>query len=112
MHRFWIQAEKLTYDEIEAGSRLEIHLSSMEMKIRSHPLLPGSNGKLVDTDDDEDPNSPEAQFASDITAHYSELKYSLSNVLSFTRVIKITIFWSCAQKHIARSERQRKWHWS
>ena len=92
MHRFWIQAEKLTYDEIEAGSRLEIHLSSMEMKIRSHPLLPGSNGKLVDTDDDEDPNSPEAQFASDITAHYSELSIHFPMFSRLRELSKLQFF--------------------
>ena len=73
IHRFWIQAEELIYDQNQVDSKLEFRLSDLKMKIRSHPLLPGPDGKLEDTDKDTDPESPEAKFADDLTAHYNEL---------------------------------------
>ena len=73
IHRFWIQAEELIYDESQDGSKLEVRISDLKMKIYSHPLLPGADGKLQDTENETDPDSPEAKFADDLTAHYNEL---------------------------------------
>ena len=73
IHRFWIQTEELVYDQTQVGSKVQFRLSDLKMKIRSHPLLPGMDGNLKDTEDDDDPNSPEAKFAADLTAHYNEL---------------------------------------
>ena len=73
INRFWIQTEQLVYDENQDGSKLEFRLSDLKMKICSHPLLPGPDGKLQDTDNETDPDSPEAKFADDLTSHYDEL---------------------------------------
>ena len=73
VHRFWIQADKLVYDQTQTDSRLEFRLSDLEMKIRSHPLIPGPDGKLQDTEHEDDPNSPEARFAFDLTTNYNEV---------------------------------------
>ena len=73
INRFWIQAEQLVYDDNQDGSKLEFRLSDLKMKICSHPLLPGPDGKLQDTENETDPDSPEAKFADDLTVHYDEL---------------------------------------
>uniref|UniRef100_A0A1X7V295 GIY-YIG domain-containing protein n=1 Tax=Amphimedon queenslandica TaxID=400682 RepID=A0A1X7V295_AMPQE len=43
------------------------------MTIRSHPLFPGSDGKLEDTKEEDDPDSAEAKFAADMTSAYDEI---------------------------------------
>ena len=72
IHRFWIQAGELVYDQTQVGSKIQFRLSNLKMKVRSHPLLPGMDGNLQDTEEDDDPDSPEAKFAADLTAHYDE----------------------------------------
>ena len=73
MHRFWIQADELVYDVKQSGSRVEFLLGKPKMIVRSHPLFPGLEGKLQDTPEDDDPDSPAAQFANDLTANYDEI---------------------------------------
>ena len=43
------------------------------MNIRSHPWIPRPDGEGCDIEFEEDPDSPEAKFASDVTSHYNEL---------------------------------------
>lgn len=74
IHRFWIQADELIYDVNQVGSKIEYRLGEPRMVIRSHPLIPGLDGELQDTENSEDPDSPEATFAADLTKHYSELE--------------------------------------
>ena len=73
INRFWIQAEELIYDQNQVGSKITVRLGNLKMKIRSHPLLPGADGKLQDTEHETDPDSPEAKFADDLTSHYNEI---------------------------------------
>ena len=73
IHRFWIQAGELVYEQKQDGSKLTFNLGNLKMSVRSHPLFPGSDGKLEDTEDQTDPESPEAKFAANLTAHYDEL---------------------------------------
>ena len=73
IHRFWIQAEELKYDVFQEGSKIEYRISEPKMVVHSHPLLPGSDGELQDTKEDDDPNSPESKFAAELTEHYSEI---------------------------------------
>ena len=47
--------------------------SDLELKIQSHPLIPGPDGKLQDTEHENDRNSPEAQFAFELTTNYNEV---------------------------------------
>jgi hypothetical protein len=73
IHRFWIQAGELVYEQKQVGSKLTFHLGNIKMSVRSHPLVPGPDGKLEDTEEQTDPDSPEAKFAADLTAHYDEI---------------------------------------
>ena len=73
VHRFWIQADVIEYNIKETGSRLEFELGEPQMNIRSHPIVPGPDGKFRDAEFEDDPNSPEAKFASDFTSHYNQV---------------------------------------
>ena len=90
-HRFWIQADKITYSEDQVDSKLELRLGEMEMKIRSHPLMPGDDGKLKDTEDDDDPDSPEAKFAADMTEVYDELGLHFPMFLRLKQLAKLQV---------------------
>ncbi len=70
MHRFWIQADELVYNVVQNGSKVTYHVGQVKMVVRSHPLLLGPDGNLLDTPDDDDPNSPEVKFAEDLTNNY------------------------------------------
>ncbi len=73
MHRFWIQADELVYDVAQNGLKVTYHVGSVKMVVRSHPLFLGPDGNLLDTPEDDDPNSPEAKFAEDLTKNYNLL---------------------------------------
>ena len=73
VHRFWIQGDIVEFKVTERGPRLEFDLGEPKMHIRSHPIIPGPDGEYQDTEFEDDPDSPEAKFVSDITCHYNEL---------------------------------------
>ncbi|XP_064390528.1 uncharacterized protein LOC135338358 [Halichondria panicea] len=90
-HRFWIQADKIDYNEEQNNNRLEIRLGEMDMIIRSHPLIPGEDGKLIDTTEDDDPDSPEARFAADMTEVYNELGLHFPMFLRLRQLAKLQV---------------------
>lgn len=63
----------MEYEVKQTGSRLEFDLGEPQMNIRMHPIIPGPDGRYHDTEFEDDPDSPEARFASDLTSHYVEL---------------------------------------
>ena len=73
VHRFWIQADVVEFSIRQSGSILEFELGEPKVNIRSHPITPGPDGNFRDTEFDDDPDSAEAKFASDLTAHYEQL---------------------------------------
>ena len=73
VHRFWIQAGRLEYCNETDGDTETLRINNIEMVIRSHPLFPSQDGKLEDTEFSDDPDSPEAQFAADMTAAYNQI---------------------------------------
>ena len=92
VHRFWIQAEELTCDQHQSGSEIEFRFGAMKMSVRSHPLLPDSDGRLQDTLHEDDPNSPEATFASDLTKHYDELGLYFPIFLRLRELCKLQVY--------------------
>ena len=65
--------DKITYSPESDGTKITLRLGEVKMTIRSHPLFPGSDGKLEDTEHGNDPDSAEAQFAADMTSAYDEI---------------------------------------
>ena len=74
LNRFWIEVEELVYSENRIGpSTLQMLFKDPRMVIKTHRLCCGTDGELRDATDEDDPNSPEQQFAIDMTKHYDEL---------------------------------------
>ena len=73
-HRFWIETKEIKFDCQQNGSTIEYRFGKMEMQVKSRSLTRQIDGTLKDTDDEEDdPESPHATFARDMTANYPEL---------------------------------------
>ena len=66
-------ADKLTYTQESNQGAITFRLGEVKMTIRSHPLFPGPDGKLEDTKEEDDPDSAEAKFATDMTSAYDEI---------------------------------------
>ena len=73
IQRFWIKADELLYDEYIENGKLIVKLKKPKMAIRTHPLMIDTDGKLKDTSEDANPNSPECKFAMDLTSYYDEI---------------------------------------
>jgi hypothetical protein len=70
--RFWIQADEIQYNIEQNGSLVRCRIGEVKMVVRTMPQFPGLDGKLHDIKD-EDPDSPESQFARDLTENYDEI---------------------------------------
>ena len=73
MQRFWIQSDELIYDRSEKDGKLTIKVKNPNVVIRTHPLMTDVEGKLKDTTEEIDQNSPEMSFATDLSTHYEEI---------------------------------------
>ena len=70
--RFWIQADEIEFNITQTGSSIQCRIGAVKMVVRTQPQIPGLDGKLQDTKD-EDPDSPESKFAKDLTENYNEI---------------------------------------
>ena len=61
------------------------------MIVKSHSMTRRSDGKLGDTDEDDDPNSPTSQFATDMTGNYDELSCNFPEFARLRRLSKLQI---------------------
>ena len=92
INRFWIQAEKLVYSHSQYDSGVqEFIFSDPIMAVRSHPQLPGKDG-IEDTENEHDPDSPEAKFAADLTAHYNEISEHFPMFARLQELVKLQFF--------------------
>ena len=101
-HRFWIQADSIKYNKTSTGPKLEIRLGEMDMVVRSHPLIPDKHGKLIDTKEGDDPNSPEAQFAKDMTLWYDKIGKHFPMFLRLKQLAKLQVLGLLLQKILKR----------
>ena len=92
IHRFWIQADELMCHQEQTGSKIEFRFGTVKMSVRSHPMFHDSDGKLQDTLQDEDPDSPEVKFASDLTKHYTELGLHFPSFLRLRELCKLQVY--------------------
>ena len=77
-YRFWIEAKEMKFSLEQEGSKIECHFGEMEMIVKCHSLARCNDGKFVDAEYS-DPDSPEAQFAKDMTENYTELSHLFSS---------------------------------
>jgi len=73
MQRFWIQSDELVYDSSEKDGKLTVKIKNPNIAIRTHPLMTDVEGKMKDTAEGIDQNSPEFNFATDLSNHYEEI---------------------------------------
>ena len=73
MYRFWIEANEMKYDIEHYGHVITVKCANPELIIRKHRLYHDPDGKLHDTKDDDDPDSPESKFAAAMTENYDEI---------------------------------------
>ena len=95
LYRFWIEANEMKYDVEQFGSVVTIKCDSPEMIIRKHRMYYDPNGKMCDTEEDDDPNSAESKFAAAMTEHYDEIgKYfpAYARLKELCKVQLLTIF--------------------
>lgn len=103
MSRFWIQADSVLYEALQTGSRLEYRFGDVDIKVRSHPIIPSPDGSLHDTADDLDPDSAEAHFAGDLTKNYKELsRYfpQYARLYEFGKLQAVKMVLHCTELHL------------
>ena len=105
-HRFWIQALELAFDCDQNGHTIEFRFGKPLMAIRSHPLIPDLDGMLKDSNEDDDPDSPEAQFAADLTKHYDELCHHFPLFARLKELVKLQ-FLSIAVHSVLQSMQEK-----
>ena len=89
-HRFWIQADELVYEEKSSRKdEVTFYFKQPKMVIRTSPMFYDIDGKLVDTSD-MDPDSPEIDFARDMTANYDEIGRYFPIFLRLREMVKLT----------------------
>ena len=71
--RFWIEADHIEYDSSFENEKIVVKLKKPKMIIRTHLQFIDVDGKIKDSPESANPNSPESKFAEDITNHYDEI---------------------------------------
>ena len=69
--RFWIEAEKIFYDEHVHESTVSYYIGDVKLTVNSRPMVTALNGNKFDAKHSVD--GPQADFAKDLTHHYEEL---------------------------------------
>ena len=93
-HRFWIEIEQVTYDELHKGNQAIYYIGEVKVQIRSRPMVVNLNGKTMDAKQIE--YGPHAKFARKLTDNYEELSKSFP---IFNRVKELSKLQFVVQKH-------------
>ena len=93
-HRFWIEVEKVFYDEDITDSHAIYYIDKVEVKIKSRPMVVTLNGNTVDAKHSE--YGPHAQFACELTDNYEEIS---KHFRIFARAKELSKLQFVVQKH-------------
>ena len=105
--RFWIQADEIQYNVTQTGSVVYCRIGAVKMAVRTSPQFPGLDGKLHDVDD-EDPDSPESQFAKDLTENYDEsFSRCLDDLGNCASCKYLVLFWEGSLKTCRAKQTER-----
>eukprot|EP00118_Oscarella_pearsei_P019331 m.204528 g.204528 ORF g.204528 m.204528 type:complete len:1359 (+) comp39650_c0_seq3:191-4267(+) len=88
-HRFWIQADELTYERKAENAKVTYYFKKPTMVVRTSPMIHDVDGKLIDFPE-MDPDSPELQFANDLTTHYDEIGTHFPIFLRLRELVKLS----------------------
>ena len=95
INRFWIQADELVFSYEQKGSQAIFRVSEPKMSVRTHPILPGSDGKLQDTEHEQDPDSPEVKFAKGVTDNYNRIARYFPMFARLKELVKLQYLAKC-----------------
>jgi len=89
MQRFWIQANELEYDESEKNGKLTVKFKKPKMTVCTHSQMIDTDGKLKDSSENVNPNSPGFKFALDMTTHYDKIGMYFPMFARLQEIVKI-----------------------
>lgn len=110
-HRFWIEADPVTYEVEQTDSHLTYWLADVRLRVRKHRLVRDIEGKLIDDDDDDDDEnkdirdekrSPESEFAKAFTENYDEIGSYFPELLRLKELLKLSALYAIARHRLAQ----------
>ena len=106
MFRFWIEAKEMKYDIQVSGHEVTVKCGDPDMIIRNHRIYIAPNGKVYDTEDESDPNSPQAQFAANLTKHYDEIGHYFPAFARIKELCKLQLLANYVKNNVVNFESQ------
>ncbi len=88
-HRFWIEAGKLPYCQSNHKNEITFTFGQCKMSVKKHLMCYDREGKLIDTEEDEETDSYEAKFAKLMTDEYEKLAQSFPLLARLSELIKL-----------------------
>ena len=104
MFRFWIEAKEMKYDIEVTGSEVEVKCGDPEMVIKNHRIYFAPDGTVRDTEDESDPNSPQALFAADLTKYYSEIGHYFPAFARIRELCKLQLLSNYVKNNVVNFE--------
>lgn len=105
VHRFWIQATEIEYDERETDASILYLVGKVKFAVRCRPMLPNSEGELQDIEDD-DSETAEKQFADDFTNNYNDIGQHYPEFLRLGELSKLRFLAACLHNLKEHLDRQ------
>lgn len=97
IHRFWIEAGDLPYFTTQSGNVITYRFGTCTMAVKKHRMVRDRDGKLVDTDRDDDTTSSEAKFAKLMTDKYEVLGTYFRELARLKELVKLQALSAIAQ---------------
>ncbi|CAF1444082.1 unnamed protein product [Adineta steineri] len=105
-HRFWIEADPVTYQAEETGNHLVYWLANVRLRVRKHRLVRDAEGKLIDDDEsndtDEAKRSAESEFAKAFTEDYDEIGSYFPELLRLKELLKLSALYAITRHRLAQ----------
>ncbi len=89
VHRFWIEAGNLEYAEKKTDTEIIFEFGNCSMSVKKHMMRRDASGDLVDTEEDNETDSPEAKFAKLMTDHYEQISQSYPELIRLKELTKL-----------------------
>lgn len=102
IHRFWIQAGDLPYFQTQKDNVITFTFGKGNMSVKKHRMVRDREGKLVDTEKDEETNSREAKFAKLMTDEYENLGKYFPELARLEELVKLQALSTIAQDIYAK----------
>ena len=94
----------MKYDIEVTGSEVEVKCGDPEMVIKNHRIYFAPDGTVRDTEDESDPNSPQALFAADLTKYYSEIGHYFPAFARIRELCKLQLLSNYVKNNVVNFE--------